>query len=173
MKDLISNLSILEQILIIVNFISLITLTYICLLNKKKIRKLVNKYNKFMKVQNEENLENMLENHLEILNEIRSKSKEFECKLNYIERNLLQCVQKIGLVRYTAFENVGSDLSFAIALLDNYDSGIVINGVYSREGSSTYAKSIIAGKSKYPLSAEEIQALDIAKRTYRERLYTE
>jgi len=60
---------------------------------------------------------------------------------------------------------VGSNLSFAIALLDGNDNGIVLNGIYSRESTTTYAKSIINGQSKYALSAEEIQAIDIARKS--------
>ena len=83
----------------------------------------------------------------------------------------MQCVQKVVVVRYNAFDNVGSDLSFTIALLDSSDNGVVINGVYARDSSSTYAKPIVSGKSKYVLSAEEMQALDIAKKTNGERVY--
>ena len=61
-------------------------------------------------------------------------------------------------------EDTGSDLCFAIALLDFEDTGVVINGIYSRDGSSTYAKPVEKGTSTYTLSTEEIQAIDMAKR---------
>jgi hypothetical protein len=66
---------------------------------------------------------------------------------------------------------VGSNLSFAIAMLDSNDNGFIINGVYTRDSSTTYAKPVISGKAKYTLSAEEMQALDLAKRNYNERKY--
>ncbi|WAM33852.1 DUF4446 family protein [Caldicellulosiruptor morganii] len=75
-------------------------------------------------------------------------------------------IKKLGVVRYDAFENVGSRLSFAIALLDEYDNGVVLNSIYSREGSSIYAKPVENGLSKYPLSAEEMQAIDLARKNY-------
>jgi len=83
-----------------------------------------------------------------------------------LSENAKLCIKKVGIVRYDAFENVGSKLSFALALLDEFDTGVVINSIYSREGCSVYAKPIENGLSKYPLSAEEMQAIDIARKNY-------
>jgi len=153
------------------NFILILILFFMNLSNRAKIKKLKAKYYKFMNGLGDQNIEELLENHIEKVNEIENKNRDIENQINQIERTLMQCVQKIGVVRFNAFENVGSDLSFAIALLDNNDNGFVLSGIYSRDSSSTYAKPVISGKSKYTLSAEEIQALDIAKKTYRERAY--
>ena len=82
--------------------------------------------------------------------------------INYckdIEENMMYCIQKIGIVRYSAFRDTGSDLSFALALLDRENNGVVLNGIYSREMSNIYAKPIKSGKSTYTLSEEETQAL--------------
>ena len=100
-----------------------------------------------------------------------NKNEIMEQKLNKLEGDLRLCVQKVGVVRYNAFDNVGSDLSFAITLLDSNDNGVIINGVYSRESSTTYAKPVVAGQSKYTLSAEELQSLELAKKNHREREY--
>ena len=72
------------------------------------------------------------------------------------------CIQKIGIVRYNAFKDTGSDLSFALAMLDEKNNGVVLNGIYSREMSNIYAKPVEKGKSKYTLSEEEQQAIQKA-----------
>ena len=72
------------------------------------------------------------------------------------------CIQKIGLVRYNAFKDTGSDLSFTLALLDNKNTGIVLNGIYSRETSNIYSKPVEKGTSTYTLSDEEKQAIQKA-----------
>ena len=54
-------------------------------------------------------------------------------------------------------------MSFTLALMDSEDNGVVVNGLYSRESSSIFAKPLVKGETKYNLSAEEIQAIDIAK----------
>ena len=71
-------------------------------------------------------------------------------------------IQNVGFIRYNAFNDMGSDLSFSIALLDERRDGFVITNIYAREESNVYAKPIVNGKSTYPLSVEEIQALDRA-----------
>ena len=68
--------------------------------------------------------------------------------------------QKIGLVRFNPFERVGGEQSFVIALLNNLNSGLVINFIYTREGLRTYIKKIREGKGeKYNLSNEEQEAV--------------
>jgi hypothetical protein len=155
------------------NFLFIFILFLMNISTKNKLKKLKAKYNKFMSGLGEGNIEQLLESCLEKINDINLKEKELENQINSIERNLLQCVQKIGVVRYNAFENVGSDLSFSIALLDNSDSGVILSGIYARDSSLTYAKPVLSGKSKYALSAEEIQALEMARKVSRERLYTD
>lgn len=73
------------------------------------------------------------------------------------------CTQKVGVVRYNAIEKVGADLSFAIAMLDAEDNGIVLNGIYSRDGSYVYSKPVQNGQSTYQLSDEEKEAIRLAK----------
>lgn len=158
-------LFIISFVLLVINFIFLIS-------NIKKTNRLKIKYSRFMNGLSDRNMEELLENCLTNLNTVNAKNRDIEVKINDIERNLFQCIQKVGIIRFNAFDNVGSDLSFSIALLDNNDSGIVISGIYARDSSSTYAKPIVSGKSKYPLSAEEIQAIDIAKKTSIEKNYT-
>lgn len=150
---------------LLINFIFLVS-------NIKKTNRLKTKYNRFMNGLSDRNIEELLETCLSSTNSVSTKNKEIEFKINEIERNLIQCVQKVGIVRFNAFENVGSDLSFSIALLDNNDSGVVISGIYARDSSSTYAKPVESAKSKYTLSAEEIQAIDIARKSSIEKSYT-
>ena len=79
-----------------------------------------------------------------------------------IDEDLSKCIQKIGIVRYSAFKDTGSDLSFAVALLDENNNGVVFNGIYSREMSNIYAKPVENGNSKYTLSNEETEAIEKA-----------
>lgn len=136
-----------------------------------KIGRLTRKYEEFMSGADYGNIEGLLTQCINETKEIKEKYNETDLKFNEIERNLIQCIQKIGIVRYNAFDNVGSDLSYCIALLDNNNDGIVLSGIYSRDNSMNYAKPIVAGKSKYALSAEEMQAVDIAIKNGRDVKY--
>ncbi|MCX8128976.1 MAG: DUF4446 family protein [Clostridia bacterium] len=173
MDYIFSGISYELLIILAINFFLIFILFLMNIGNRSKYKKLKAKYNKFMNGLGDANIEQLLENCIEKINGMNIKTRDLENQINSIERNLIQCVQKIGVVRYNAFDNVGSDLSFSIALLDNSDSGIILSGIYARDSSLTYAKPVISGKSKYALSAEEIQALETARKSSRERIYTD
>ena len=160
-------------ILLAVNFFLILLLFIMNLTNRSKIKKLKIKYNKFMNGLSGASMESVLENCIEKVKGVVEKSKEIEYQLNSVERNMYYCVQKVGVIRYNAFDNVGSDLSYSIALLNNNEDGLVISSLYSRDSSSTYAKPVTGGKSKYALSAEELQAIDTARKTHVSSKYTE
>ena len=71
--------------------------------------------------------------------------------------------QKVGLVKYDAFNEMGGKLSFSLAMLNESDNGFVLNAVHSREGCYTYIKEIIDGNSIITLAEEEQEALKMAK----------
>ena len=126
----------------------------------KKIKK---EYHSFIqKLGNGNNIEDILKHQLSKLEELDSKNQELYAFCKDINQNMKKCIQKVGIIRYSAFKDVGSDLSFAVALLDEENSGIVFNGVYSSEASNIYAKPIIKGESKYRITEEEKQAIQIA-----------
>ncbi len=126
----------------------------------KKIKK---EYHSFIqKLGNGNNIEDILKQQLSKLEELDGKNQELYAFCKDINQNMKKCIQKVGIIRYSAFKDVGSDLSFAVALLDEENSGIVFNGVYSSEASNIYAKPIIKGESKYRITEEEKQAIQIA-----------
>lgn len=173
MDELLTRFAPEMLILFSINLVLILLLFLITMGNRAKIRRLKERYTRFMSGLSDRNMEELLDHYIQRVNKVSNKNRDIENHINHIERNLLKCVQKVGIIRFNAFENVGSDLSFAIALLDNNDTGVVISAIYARDSSSTYAKPVLNGKSKYALSAEEIQALDIAKKSSMERVYTE
>lgn len=74
-------------------------------------------------------------------------------------------IQHIGVVRFSAFPDVGSDLSYAVAVLDGHHNGVVFSSLYSRHECRVYAKPIKNGASQYKLSDEETEALARALQT--------
>ncbi len=124
------------------------------------------KYFLFMKkLGNGSNLDGMLKKYLADVKEIKKDNSEIKAYYTKLDSDISSCIQKIGLVRYNAFRDVGSDLSFAIALLDRNDNGVILNGLYGSESSNIYAKPIKGGISTYQLSEEEKYALEIAEQT--------
>lgn len=142
----------------------MITFLIITFIVGKAYKQLNSRYVAFMSKLGEGNkVEKILSEYLKIVDENSQKIKKQEEKINRLEANLKKCIQKVGLIRYNAYGDTGSDLSFTMALMDSEDNGVVVNGLYSRESSSIFAKPLAKGETKYNLSAEEIQAIDIAR----------
>ncbi len=121
------------------------------------------KYKTFInKLGNGNNIEEDLENYMYRVERVEKQHAEIRGLINTIDTNMANCIQKIGIVRYNAFKDTGSDLSFALAMLDEKNNGVVLNGIYSREMSNIYAKPVENGKSTYTISEEEQQAIQKA-----------
>lgn len=104
------------------------------------------------------------------LKEVSAYIRKLEEEIDSIDQELKALkeqsqihIQKVGIVRFNPFRDVGGDQSFSIALLDANDMGIVITSLYGREGNRVYAKPIEHGQSKYQLSNEEREAIQRAK----------
>lgn len=160
--EIINNFIKSEIFLIAVAIINILLLIlYICnLMNLKKINK---NYKTFMKkLGNGNNIDEMLQNYINKVEEVNERNKDIIKYCNKLDKEVSLCIKKIGMVRYSAFKNTGSDLSFALVLLNDNNDGIILNGIYSREMSNIYAKQVQAGKTNSKLSEEEKQALEIA-----------
>ena len=122
--------------------------------------KLKTKYNKFMKkIGNGKNIEEDLENYMYRVERVERQNAEIISYCKNLDDEVAKCIQKVGMVRYSAFKDTGSDLSFAVAMLDENNDGVVFNGIYSREMSNIYAKPVKNGVSEYTLSEEEKEAI--------------
>lgn len=128
-----------------------------------KQHKLTMKYTKFMEGSNGKTLEKVILDRFTDIDKLKVDSSRIHEELDEIKDNLLITIQKIGIIKYDAFMEMGGKLSFALALLDKNNDGVIINSVHSsREGCYTYLKEIIKGESFLELSGEEKQALEEA-----------
>ena len=151
--------NILMIIILVINV--LIFILYV--LSNIKLSKLRKNYSDFMtKLGKGENIDVMLKDYVSQVQDIKQENKEIEKYCAVLENKENNCLQKIGLVRYNAYKDTGSNLSFAVAILDEENSGIVLNGIYARDSSNIYCKNIEKGESPYALSKEEKEALDKA-----------
>ena len=93
----------------------------------------------------------------------KANAKRINREHRVVKGHLSSCINKYALVKYDAFDQMAGKLSFVITLLNENNSGIVLNSMHSREGCFTYAKEIVNGESYIPLSDEEKEALERAK----------
>ena len=104
-------------------------------------------------------LRNVLFSHIEKTKELDVGLKDAFNKIKSLEDISKISFQKMGVVRFNPFSDMGGNQSFAIALLDNQNNGFVISSFFVSEGNRVYAKSVVAGKSEYTLSGEEKDAI--------------
>lgn len=143
--------------------IGFVILFILYIINIVKLSKLRKNYLNFMKkLGNGQDIQKSIEYYMENVKEVKKENIELKNYCKQLDQTIMGCIQKVGLVRYSAFKDTGSDLSFALALLNEENSGIVLNGIYSREMSNIYSKPIEKGSSSYTLSEEEKEAISKA-----------
>lgn len=106
-----------------------------------------------------QDLEELVLKHKKTLTMHNKNLKELGKILEELVDNNKLNIQKVGIVRYNPFADAGGNMSFSMALLDGHNNGIVISSLHSREATRIYAKPIESGKSKYPLTDEEKEAI--------------
>ena len=148
--------------------VALLTTTVILLV---KISALTKKYNAFMKGSDGHTLESTILTRFKEIDILKEESKYTSEKLNIACETLITAYQKIGIVKYDAFKEMGGKLSFSLCLLDDENNGFILTSMHTREGCYTYVKEIIKGESFVVLAAEERRALEEAEN--RRSLYAE
>ena len=118
------------------------------------------RYKKMMTTSEGADLEQLLTNNASKIKRWLAEIERLDGEISAIKNIMDRAITRVAIVRYDAFEDISSDLSFSIALLDDNNSGIIISALNGRDSSSTYAKPIENGIStKYKLSKEEEQVL--------------
>lgn len=163
--DLINIMQSYWWIILVIALLAIIIPYFMIFTLLKRLKKYEQAHISIQTFMSGKNLDQLLENNLKNVKEIGSQVEMQNVRLTKAEEKLRQSVDRAELVRFNAFENMGSDLSFALALLNQDGNGVVISSINSREESRVYAKPIEGGTSTYHLSAEEIQALEKAKKT--------
>lgn len=140
-----------------------IVLLILWIVNLVQIQKMKKNYKKFMKGKDGKSLEDSLIERLNQVDELIQANNKNEKDIQKIYQNMKYTFQKVGMVKYDAFHEMGGKLSFSLALLNETNDGFVMNAVHSREGCYTYIKEIVDGNSIIVLADEEQEALNMAK----------
>lgn len=149
---------------IIIGLVAVVVIMLIIMIvNLVQISKLKKRYKIFMSGKNARNLEKTLIERLDQVDTLLEANAANEKNIKILFNKMKFTFQKVGLVKYDAFNEMGGKLSFSLALLNEKNDGFVMNAVHSREGCYTYIKEIIDGNSIIVLSPEEQEALDMAK----------
>ena len=148
---LIIGFSILSLVLLIVVIICIV-----------KLNKLYRRYDIFMRGKDAETLEDTIMDMMDEMEKLQAKDRASKDAMKQLSKQIKSSFQKFGYVKYNAFKGMGGNLSFVIAMLDNNNSGFVLDVVHSREGCYIYLKEVEEGATEVLLGGEEQEALEQA-----------
>ena len=149
-------------IIIIAMFLLIVVLFFWIVSVHMKYSRLRVSYQSFMRGKDGKSLEESILDRLEELDELSEATMKNRAEIRKINENMLSNFQKVGILKYDAFHEMGGKLSFVLTLLDGNNSGYIINSVHSREGCYNYIKEIVNGESYIELSEEEMESLQKA-----------
>lgn len=143
-------------------FVIIFILIILYIRTQMKLKKLYRNYDRFMRGKDMESMEETVWSQFDRIEKLEESDKKMQEDISSIFKNLKSVYQKAGMVKYDAFREMSGKLSYALALLDQENNGVMISSMYSREGCYSYIKEIMHGESRINLSEEEEKALKIA-----------
>ncbi len=161
-KSILDTLGIDVAFIFIGMFVVIIILLILILVNKSKLKKLEEKYETFMRGSDAQSLEATILEKFDDIDELKEQNEIKTQLIKKIQENFQVVYQKIGIVKYDAFQEMGGNISFVLVLLNKENTGFMLNAMHSRDGCYTYMKEIIKGESFIELAEEEKQALEQA-----------
>jgi hypothetical protein len=128
-----------------------------------KMQKAKKQYEFLIQGTSKHNVEQALLSYLKETKSMQQRLVDLEDKVVLIEKELINHPQNLGIVRYNAFEGIGGEQSFSLAILDDRYNGIIMSSIFGHSETRVYAKPIEGGHSKYSLSPEENEAISRAR----------
>ncbi len=141
----------------------LLILLILLIVQMNKVSKLRKRLDKFLLGKDAMSLEENINELYEDNRFLKNSTDKNRDDIRTLFKRMETVFQKMGLVRYDAFNQMGGQLSYSLVLLDENDNGFIINSVHSTEGCYSYSKEIRSGDNNITLSNEEAEALAIAK----------
>ena len=159
MSSIFDNLGIDPGIFIIILLVLTVFLLVKSVSSSMRLSRLERKYKTFMKGSDAQSLEKIFVRKFAQIDKLYEAKEDHEHDILFIKKNLEKMFSKYGVEKYDAFDDVGGKLSFALALLDKDNTGLILNAVHSRDNCFLYLKEIVKGESYVMLSQEEVEAL--------------
>lgn len=149
-------------LLLAVLVVLVLILVILSIVQTVKANKLKKRLDKFLLGKNGASLEQEITGLFEDNKFLKANAEKNKKDIRTLYKKLESAYQKMGLVKYDAFNQMGGQLSFSLALLDENNNGFILNSVHSVEGCYSYTKEIKGGECSLELGKEEAEALAIA-----------
>lgn len=130
-----------------------------------RLRRLEHRYESLFSGEEEPTVAAALEELAARFSNVNARTERIVVRMDQVDQTLIRCVQGLGFVRYSAFEDTGGDQSFSLAVVDGEGDGVVLSALYGRDATRVYAKPVESWISSRTLAKEEELALTRARRT--------
>lgn len=161
-SEILNQLGLDPAILVVILAALVLILTIVVIVMVVRMEKVYRRYDFFMRGKDAETLEDKIAEIYETMYKLQDEDMANRDVMKVINRNMTNSIQKTGMVKYNAFDGMGGQSSFALAVLDMANSGFLLNAMHSRNSCYIYVKEIKEGEPEAALGKEEKQALDIA-----------
>ena len=147
------------QIVVIILLVLILFLFIGLIITFRKLQNMTRRYYTLTSGKTAKDLENIMLTRFKEMDKVKVRMKKYTRDHNGFKGHLDTCYNKMGLVKYDAFDNMAGELSYSLALLNEDNSGLVMTSMHSKQGCYSYAKEIIKGESYLALSSEEKEAI--------------
>jgi hypothetical protein len=147
------------ELLLLFLFALVILLILGLIITASRLSKLTRLYNRLTRGTSGGNIEENLLVYMDTVAKVDTLTQALDNRLEKLAAVQRTCLQRVGMVRFDAFEDVGGEQSFAVVILDAEKNGVAVSSVYSRTDVRIYAKAINSGKPSHPLTKEEQRAM--------------
>lgn len=151
-----------SSVIIFIMFIAFIALLIWQITLFRRFKEVNRRYKLLNRGANGADLEQILVKYAEDVAKLEKNERSLIRDHDLLKEQVAECLHNPGLIRFNAFDNMGSDLSFSLALLDRRGDGVVLTGLYGRDETRLYAKPIRKGTSDYSMTEEEVKAVQRA-----------
>jgi ABC-type multidrug transport system fused ATPase/permease subunit len=149
-----------QQLLPMILSVILVICILVFIAATKRLRRLERAYRSLLgTAAGGEDIEEIVLEYIRKADTLQDSLEQTQSRLQHLEDVALSHIQNVGVVRYDAFDGIGGEQSFSVALLDANANGVVVSGLSGREDTRVYAKPVRSGRSAHVLSDEEIQAI--------------
>lgn len=161
-SKILNKIGIDPAIILIIMLLLLIVTMVIAICAVMNYKRLKVSYTSFMRGKDGKTMEESILDMMDEFDDLSAIVKKNCQSIQNIHTDMLDSYQKVGILKYDAFHEMGGKLSFAITILDGNNNGFILNSVHSREGCYNYVKEIVKGESYIELSEEETESLERA-----------
>jgi len=109
-----------------------------------------------------EKMQNIATEQAKINKALVKDDQALQAQIDEIKEAMTYVVSRVATVRYDAFNNMGGQMSFSTAMLNDLGDGIVVTAINGRSETRTYIRNIKNKKCDVEISREEAEAINKA-----------